>query len=177
MDKKNTLLGKTLIVVVIYIFIISCVPIIPGEATSSPISIESNHIDGDLADNIEMRCDGPYIVDLISRSDVFHIRIINNNDMEIYHKFSITVTERDGTIIFEELNVVWPHPMKPDTMDFWSIYTFKDFRRVGYMFGLFDLHVEFQVLNDGSKVEKTFHGIIFGLGAKIFYLWNLMDNR
>ena len=48
------------------------------------------------------------------------------------------------------------------------IYTLHEWQDFNYLWGHFDITIDFRVLDDGSNIEKVFHGFVFHYGTFIY---------
>jgi hypothetical protein len=163
---------KALTVSIICLFLLMSVPVI--SSSEMPVINEKSELlnKGGLIDNVPITCRGIYleqILEAILWIPVFYIHFMyeNNNDIPISINQHVTVTGRDGQILYDydhnypfKLNAHW----SGDSQFMRRI----ELKNIGYMFGPIDITFYFKIPDDNSSVTLLFHGFIFNIGAVIF---------
>ena len=157
--RKNNLLKKGLVVGVIFLLVL----VLYGQ------NISAN--EGGVFDKVKVSCRGPYLMDVIFRTHVVHITVINHDEDEAYrYRIKATVSKPNGEVIFGPINDY--HKIEPNHKYNYLIAPFYSFEKVNHMFGFFKADVELKVYHDEGSSTKhwTFTGFIFVISAIIFQI-------
>ncbi len=165
--------------IVVLSLVLTSFPMVTGE--NLPVFSENVLVEGKrasanmdkLIDNVEIECVGLIsFLDLllaILNNPVYYIRIriSNSNDKAINIKQHITLTAIDGRVL-DDFDDDISHPIPREYRVTTLYFTRYDWQDFDYMWGRFNITLEFRILEDASGLKLVFHGFIFNIGAIIF---------
>ena len=128
---------------------------------------------GSLIDNVEIRWLGT-----ISFADIFlamlglpvyftQAKIKNNNDVAFDFEMYITLSTGDGRVL-DEYHYEPPIKHQAHGTHVLLIYTLHEWQWFNYLWGRFDITIDYHILDDNSSVKKIFHGFVYKVGSIIF---------
>jgi hypothetical protein len=181
MKKIKTIKTRGIIILVIFVvglFTFSAIPVISSGnvpssiRTTSSFATQSLANSDNLSENIKIQCYGIYPIDVplaILRLPVFYVRIQidNNNDVALNVDQHLKLTTRAGRVLDEfDDNISFPLiPHSLVSTQYWIRAMWKYFH---YLFGFFDLTLDFSLRDYDYQTTLLFHGLVFGCGAVIF---------
>ena len=135
--------------------------------------LKDEQFEGDLVDNVELTWLGT-----IAFSDIFlaflglpvyftRLHIRNNNDIGVGCEAYITFSTGTGKVLIEDFYNP-PYKTNPHSTDTLLIYTLHELKYYNYLWGHFDITIDYHILEDGSSITKVFHGFLFKYGSFIY---------
>ncbi len=154
---------KTSIPIGISVFLILILGTLPI-TTSSDLPNTVDCKNGNLVDEVNVRCRGPYFFEILERNSVFRITYSHTYNGVLTISECVNVTKRDGTLLFSDTQTdTFPN----DYLVTWQYWVFPDFKDAHFLFGLFYVNVRLVVENDQSSKIIRIPGLIFGISAII----------
>ena len=158
---------KKIVGLFVFMLLIGTVLTVVGQRDNEKIVYE-NRMDGNVFDKVKVRCRGPDIWAITSRTNVVDITIINI-DYEVAYTYRIkaSVSKLNGELIFGPINDY--HKIDSNKEFHYIIAPFYSFEKDNHLFGFFKVDVELEVYhnNDSSTKQCTFTGFIFVISAII----------
>jgi hypothetical protein len=163
-------------IIIVLIIVLSSFPLVSGSFLSSSHKEIKNYIKstkGNLVDNVIIEWYGT-----IFFRDVFlaflglpvyftQAKIRNNNNVSLDCEAYITLSTGDGKILDECIyNPPFTHnPHSTDTLLLFTLHNWQDY---DYLWGHFDIAIDFHIQNDDSSIKKSFHGFVYHYGSFIY---------
>lgn len=171
----QNILKKSIIVGIVFLLLSTvCLPVSANEGKQNLIVDKTQSLSNEdnISKNIKIQCFGIYAIDIplaILRLPVFYVRIQidNYNNVSISVDQHLKLTTRSGRVLDEfDDNIPFPliHYSSVQTQ-YWIRAMWKYWH---YLFGFFDLTLDFSLRDYDYQTTLLFHGLVFGCGAVIF---------
>ena len=172
---KKSIVRKGLVVGIIILFVwLIFIPSFNAVSISNDnYLLKDEQFEGDLVDNVQLTWLGT-----IAFSDIIlaflgfpvyftQAKIKNNNDVAFNFEAYITLSTGAGKIL-DEYHYEPPIKHQAHGTHVLLIYTLHEWQDFNYLWGHFDITIDFRVLDDGSNIEKVFHGFVYHYGSFIY---------